>query len=223
MPTAPDANDAPTGRSDPGKIGPLPIWGWALVGGGILAFFWWQRRQSAGAPTAIGDASSLPPGTGVTSTDPATADALLAAMQDLAKRLAGQGNATNPNPSNSPSPPAGSGGSSGQGSAPTLPSIVGHPAGQYQTSSSGISSMVDGNVPGNPVSSTAPTMPKALAVPYVPPVSTVSIPRPPTVVRRAWAPGGVSVVKPTPPLVTSYVSAPALNQMNPVSDYGRGN
>lgn len=81
---------APVGRSAPGggKIGPLPIWGWALVGVGLLGFFWWQRSHSGpGSSTATGNASNLPPDTGVTTTDPMTADMLFNAMQDLTARL----------------------------------------------------------------------------------------------------------------------------------------
>lgn len=106
--TVADANDAPTGRSDPGKIGPLPLWGWLLVGGGILAFFWWQRSHSTGSTpptTAVGAMASDPSNAlGVTQTDPLTADALLQAMNDLSTKLAGQGAVTQSDPVVSPTP-----------------------------------------------------------------------------------------------------------------------
>jgi hypothetical protein len=94
MPDAP-AQDvtpegAPIGRSSPGggKIGPLPVWGWALVAGGILIFFFWQKSKGA-LPTSTDVTGSAGGGaqTGVTQTDPMSTAALLQAMQDLAARL----------------------------------------------------------------------------------------------------------------------------------------
>jgi hypothetical protein len=109
----------PAGRSAPGgglstKIGPLPLWGWGIVAGGVFVFFMWRRGQSSTVSTSTdvtGSASSLPSNAGVTSTDPATAAALLQAMQELATRLGAlnqsPGNTGVPRPGVHPQPPPG--------------------------------------------------------------------------------------------------------------------
>lgn len=86
------AEGAPQGRSDPGgmKIAGFPWWVWALAAGGTFAVVYFMRNRTSGtvgSTQAAGGAAGLPSSSGVTTTDPMTAAALLSAMQDLAKRL----------------------------------------------------------------------------------------------------------------------------------------
>jgi hypothetical protein len=96
-----DANNQPIRPSAGGggiskRLGPLPLWGWGLVAAGMLGFFWWQRSHgsSSSSSSSVGAQAGTDPNLGVGQVDPLTADALMQSMQDLATRLAGQGNVT---------------------------------------------------------------------------------------------------------------------------------
>lgn len=65
--------------------------------------------------------------------------------------------------------------------------------------------------------------PSTPAAPYVPPVSTAIIPVPVTQPGRILGRTRTPDVHSVDYLATPYVSSPALNAGNPISDYGRGN
>lgn len=115
MPDAPP-DAGPAGRSDPGKIGPLPIWGWALVAAGILGFFWWSRSHSgsSAAPTVSGGDTSGGASSGMM--DTTTLANLLAAMQQFSQQ-------NSPGGSVSPSPPAPDPAAQIQGRIAAIPSV----------------------------------------------------------------------------------------------------
>lgn len=108
MPDAPvsDAGNEPAGR---GGGGPLGL-SWLMWGGVAVATFVavWYLRGRTSSPTSssssTGDLSNLPTDSGVTSTDPLTAESLLAALNQLNSNLGktSSGNSVN-QPASTPS------------------------------------------------------------------------------------------------------------------------
>jgi hypothetical protein len=51
-PAAPPRKAA-SGKGLSKKVGPLPVWGWAVLGlGGAVAYLWWRSRKSSGTSSA---------------------------------------------------------------------------------------------------------------------------------------------------------------------------
>lgn len=107
-PAAPaDAGNDPAGRSDPGgpRLAGFPLWVWGVAAVGTFAVVWFMRNRTsavAGQGTQTGAASGTNPDLGITTTDPMTMAALLAQMQEMAKRLGAT--SVSPAPSTTPAP-----------------------------------------------------------------------------------------------------------------------
>src|SRR5215472_9359028 len=80
--------NSPGGSFITRKMGPFPLWGWAVIAGAAFGVLFIVRRQSSGYPTqgtpAVGSA-----GLGVTQADPLTAQQLLMQMGSLTTTLQG--------------------------------------------------------------------------------------------------------------------------------------
>lgn len=72
------------------------MWGLLAVGTFGLVWFLKSRSGSSSVPAAVGDLSGLPASTGVTTTDPLTAEQLLAQMQAMAAQITGSTSGVNP-------------------------------------------------------------------------------------------------------------------------------
>lgn len=116
--------------------------------------------------------------------------------------------------------------------APSQPGLVSTPPAPssipvYSGGSGGLgpslAGIAKGIIPGPtppPPPPPGPTPPQA----YVPPTSMARITIPPQVWSPPWAPDWLKTAAAKPTIFTTpYVTAPALNQMNDVSAYGRGN
>lgn len=69
------------------KAGPFPIWVWVVAGAAVVGIVLYIRSQNSGQVAAVGNPAVVDPGTGITSTDPLTADQLLQAIQQLSQQL----------------------------------------------------------------------------------------------------------------------------------------
>lgn len=70
------------------KVGPLPLWGWVVVGAAVLGVLW-LRGRSASTPAAVGSQAGPQ---GVLQSDTLTGAQLLGALEDLNAALANQAN-----------------------------------------------------------------------------------------------------------------------------------
>lgn len=70
------------------KVGPFPMWAWVVIGGAAIGIYILIRsRGSSTGTSTVGTQAGGSVGTGVTSTDPLTADQLLQQMQQLSGQI----------------------------------------------------------------------------------------------------------------------------------------